>query len=84
MPFEQDTAVATATGGFYGNYLQSFRSENGQVLVYLFEQEGWIVAHITRPTGVKIEDITDKYIDPIYDFARERGFEDNVRLVYVE
>jgi hypothetical protein len=84
MPFEQDTAVATATGGLWGNYLRSFRSENGQVLVYLFEQDGWLIAHVTRPTGVKIDEITDRFVNELHQFAREQGFEGKFRIIYVE
>jgi len=84
MPFEQDTATAVATGEHFGKYLQTFRSDNGQVVVYLFEQEGWLIAHVTRPTGLEIEDITDRYITDLWEYAREQGFEGKFRIIHVE
>ena len=84
MPFEQDSSVATATGGLLGSYVGSFRSMTGQVLAYLFEQDGWLIAHITRPTGVKLEELTDPYISELHRFAREQGFEGKFRIIYVE
>ena len=84
MPFEQDTSIATAAGEVWGKYLLTYHSENGQVAAYLFEQDGWLIAHITRPTGMKIEEVTDRYVNELHQFAREKGFEGKFRVIYVE
>jgi hypothetical protein len=84
MPFEQDTATAVATGEYFGRYVRTFRSDREQVVAHLFEQDGWLIAHIMRPTGLEIEDITDRYITDLWEFARQQGFEHRFRIVYVE
>jgi hypothetical protein len=84
MPFEHNEATASAIGEHFGKYLDEYHSDGGQVVAYLFEQEGWLIAHVTRPTGVEIDRITDRYVNDLYEFARERGFEDKFRMVYAE
>jgi hypothetical protein len=84
MPFEHNEVTAGAVGQYFGRYVDEYRSDGGQVVAYLFEQDGWLVAHITRPTGVEIEEITDRYVTDLYAFAQEHGFEDRFRMVYAE
>jgi hypothetical protein len=84
MPFEQETSVGVATGDHFGKYVQTFRSNTGQVVAYFFEQEGWLIAHITRPTGLEIEDVTDPYVTELHQFAKEQGFDNKFRMIYVE
>jgi hypothetical protein len=84
MPFQHNEATAGAVGEHFGKYVDEYHSDGGQVVAYLFEQDGWLIAHVTRPTGVKLEEITDRYVDDLYRFARERGFEAKFRMIYVE
>ena len=50
MPFQQDVAYADEVGESYGKYHSTFRSETGQVLALLFEQNGRLVAHVFIPS----------------------------------
>ena len=50
MPFQQDVAFADEVGQTYGNYHSTFRSQTGQVLAQLFEQNGRLIASVpSRP-----------------------------------
>lgn len=84
MPFEHNEATAGAVGECFGKYLDEYHSDGGQVVSYLFEQDGWLIAHVTRPTGVKLEEVTDRYVNELHQFAREKGFEGKFRIIYVE
>jgi hypothetical protein len=84
MPFEQDAAIGVATGDHFGKYLNTFRSDGGQIVAYLFEQDGWLVAHVTRPTGLEVEDITDRYVSELHQYAKDQGFDGKFRIIYVE
>lgn len=84
MPFEHNEATASAIGEHFGKYLDEYHSDGGQVVAYLFEQDGGLIAHITRPTGVEIEKITDRYVNDIYAFAQEHGFEGKLQMIYAE
>lgn len=84
MPFQQDETVAKAVAGIFGDYRTTFRSENGEVLAHVFEQGGWLVAHVSMPTGLEVYEITDSYLAELEQFAQEQGFEDRFRIVYAE
>lgn len=82
MPFQQDIAFADEVGQTYGTYHSTFRSQNGQVLALLFEQKGRLIAHVSFPTGLKPEDVTDAYIGELNDYATQHGFTGKLRIIY--
>jgi hypothetical protein len=84
MPFQQDAAVAEAAGELYGNYLATFLSGQGQIVAHLFQQGDWLVAHVSTPTGLEYDEITDPYLEELRRFARDRGYEGKLRIVYAE
>ena len=84
MPFQQDVAFADEVGQVYGKYHSTFRSQTGQVLAQLFEQNGRLVAHVSFPTGLKPEDVTDAYIGELNRYAADHGFTGKLRIIYSE
>ena len=60
-------------GRVFGEYIRSFRSANGQVEALLFKQGGWLIAHISRPTGLEIDKITDPYLSELQQFGANRA-----------
>jgi hypothetical protein len=84
MSFQRDVAFADDVGQTYGEYCSTFHSETGQVLAYLFKQNGGLVAHVLFPTGLKPEDVTDPYASELHEYAREQGFENKLRIIYSE
>ena len=84
MPFQQDVAFADEVGQTYGNYHSTFRSQTGQVLAQLFEQNGRLIAHVSFPTDLKPEEVTDAYVGELNRYATEHGFTGKLKLIYSE
>ncbi len=84
MPFQQDTAFADEISRAYGKYHSTFRSQTDQVLAQLFEKNGWLVAHVSFPTGLKPEEVTDTYVGDLNRCAADHGFAGKLRLIYSE
>jgi hypothetical protein len=84
MPFQQDVAYADEVGETYGKYYSTFRSQTGQVLAQLFTRNGWLVAHVSFPTGLKAEHVTDAYWGELNRYAAESGFAGKLRIIYSE
>lgn len=84
MPFEQDVVFADEIGQRYGRYHSTFHSQTGQVLAQLFEQNGRLVAHVSFPTDLKPEEVTDAYASELNRYAKEHGFEGKMRMIYAE
>jgi hypothetical protein len=84
MPFQQDVAFADEVGQYYGKYHSTFDSATGQVRALIFEQNGHLVAHVSFPTGLKPEKVTDAYASELYRYAKDIGFEDKLRIIYSE
>ena len=84
MRFQQDVAFAEEVGQFYGEYQDTFHSDTGQVRADIFKQNGHLVAHVSFPSGLKPEDVTDAYSGELYRYAKEHGFEGKLRIIYSE
>jgi len=82
MPFLRDVTYADEVGQIYGTYHSTFRSQSGQVLALLFERNGWLVAHVSFPTGLKPEDVTDAYAGELSRHAADHGFGGRLRIIY--
>jgi hypothetical protein len=82
MPFQTDTQTPTVFGDLYGEYIESFLSEHGQVRADIFRQGQWLVARVSFPTGLRPYEVTDRYVSELHAFARQRGFDDRLRLIY--
>ncbi|MGD1100466.1 MAG: hypothetical protein ABSA59_00235 [Terriglobia bacterium] len=84
MPFQQDVAFADEVGQFYGKYLSTFHSDTDQVRADIFKQNGQLVVHVSFPTGLKPEEVTEAYVSELYGYAKEYGFEGKLRIIYSE
>jgi hypothetical protein len=84
MPFQQDVEFAGEVWQTYGKYHSTFRSQTGQVLAQLFAENGRLVAHVSFPTGLKPEDVTDAYVGELNRYAAEHGFAGKLRIIYSE
>lgn len=82
MPFEQNLVLDEKAEQFYGKYITTFHSANGEVLAHLFEKGGQMIAHVQWPTGLRESEITDTYWDEIHQFAKDHGFEGKLRVIY--
>ena len=81
MPFAQDKAFADEVKGFFGQYHSTFRSENGQVIAQLFEQDGWLVAHVSFTTGYDAATVTDPFWGELNRYAKQQGFEGKLKTL---
>ena len=84
MRFKHDVAFADEIGQTYGKYHSTFRVRTDQVLARLFEQNGRLVAHVSFPSGLKPEDVTDAYVGELNRYAAEHGFTGKLKLIYSE
>jgi hypothetical protein len=84
MPFESEPDPDARFGPYFGRYLKTFQSVRGQVLAHLFDQDGWLVAHVSMPTGLGVDKITDPYLDDLHQFAREADYGRKFRITYDE
>jgi hypothetical protein len=80
MGFFQDDRLSQLTG--FGDYVTSFESDHGQVRVDIYRLGGDVVAYVSRPYGVSPEDVTDPWLAPVKEKAKEVGARDQVRLIY--
>lgn len=77
-----DIAALPALGWAYGEYLGTFTSEHGQVRADLYRKEDQLEAHLSFPTGLSGSTVTDPYVDELWDYAHEHGFEERIELIY--
>jgi hypothetical protein len=83
MSFEREAALEDETAQrIYGEYVSTFRSQNKQVLAQLFKRDDQLVAHVSFPTGLKPEKVTDAYISDLNKFANGRGFTGRLKIIY--
>lgn len=60
----------------YGEYVTSFISENGEVIIDFFQDpRRGFTAWIRFKNRMKYEDVTDEWIDEMHDIARRHGHE---------
>jgi hypothetical protein len=84
MPFAIDAKLRDDVGTTFGDYLSTFKSANGQVRADIFSRGDRLEAHVTFPTGLETETVTDKYVSELWTFAGERGFANRIRLILSE
>ncbi|MDQ2687407.1 MAG: hypothetical protein M3Y28_06025 [Armatimonadota bacterium] len=82
MSFQTDATLAENVGTSYGDYMSTFESEHRQVRADLFKQGSWLVAHVSFPTGLDVESVTDAYLSTLQSYAKEHGFERKYRLLF--
>ena len=82
MPFKTDVAYADEVYGVYGRYHSTFHSQTDQVLALLFEQNGLLVAHVSFPSGLDPEYVTDAYFAELSRYAADHGFGGRLRVIY--
>lgn len=66
----------------FGEYLTTFTSRTGQVRADLFRVGQIVNAHVSFPTGMDATSVTDPYLSELRAYARQNGFEGQLRLVY--
>ena len=82
MPFETDERMTAADiGDVFGQYVTTFKSNQGQVRADLFRRGKVLEAHVSFPTGQDAISVTDPYVSALWDYAREQGFPDHFRLI---
>ena len=84
MPFQRDLVLDEEAEKFFGEYMETFHSEKGQVIAHLFRKDDWLIAHVQMPTGLRVHEITDPYLTDLQTFAADRGFGDKLRIIYAE
>jgi hypothetical protein len=82
MPFQTDTTLAAEAGRFFGDYQGTFFSENGEVRADLFRLGDRLEAHVSFPTGLDAGRVTDRYVSDLSAYAREKGFEGRLHLIF--
>jgi len=82
MPFQKDERYAAEIGGVFGEYLTTFISEpGGQVRADIFQKKRRVVAHVSFPTGMAASDVTEPYVSPLWEYARQNGVADQFQLI---
>lgn len=81
MPITKDEAFAKEVGSFYGEYLGTLTSPNGQVRADVFKDGGVMVAHVSFTAGLTPQTVTDPYLGDLKRFADQQGYSDRLRLV---
>ncbi len=69
MPFQTDTRLATEVGRIFGDYLDTFFSEHGEVRADLFRLGDQVEAHVSFPTGLDAGRVTDRYMGDLWTYA---------------
>jgi hypothetical protein len=82
MAFQRDEKYAAEVGAVFGEYLTTFVSQpGGQVRADLFREKRRVVAHVSFPTGIEASEVTEPYVSPLWQYARENGVADQFQLV---
>ncbi len=82
MPFQRDEECAAEVGDAFGEYLTTFFSQPvGQVRADIFQEKKRVVAHVSFPTGIAASEVTDPYMNPLWDYARKHGVDDKFQLI---
>jgi hypothetical protein len=81
MPFEKDLRLASDSRRTFGEYLDSFMSRNGQVRADLFRRGSIVVAHVSFPTGLEPNLVTDPYVSDLWKYANQHGFAEQFKVV---
>ena len=81
MAFQKDQAFAAEPPGQFGEYVDTFVSQTGQVRADLFRVRRTVIAHVWFPTGLEPDKVTDPYVGELWGYAREHGFADHFRVV---
>jgi hypothetical protein len=77
-----DKEFEKKVGHFYGRYLGTFYSDQGQVRADLFEEGVDINAYISFPTGQDMLNVQDRYVTPLREYADRQGFADRFHLIF--
>ena len=81
MPFVNDAAFAAEVGTAFGEYLTTYTSLTGQVRADLFRSKDRLEAHVTFPTDLDPDRETDRYVTDLWEYARDHGYGDRIRLI---
>lgn len=82
MPFQRDERYAAEIGNRFGEYLTTYVSQPaGQVRAYIFQNRGQVIAHVSFPKGVPATDVTEPFMNQLWNYARENKIEDKFHLV---
>lgn len=84
MTFNHDPAYAAEVGTVYGEYKDTYSSDNNQVSAILFASGNQLTAYISFTPGYSFENVTDKYLGDLKTYADKKGFGDNLVVKYSE
>lgn len=82
MAFQNDDRLAAGEAEMFGEYLTTFLSNTGQVRADIFRAGRIVIAHVCFPTSANEWDVTDPYVDDLWQYARGEGFADQFKLIY--
>lgn len=66
----------------FGEYLSTFLSEHGQVRADLFRRGDRLDVHISYPTELHPDTVSDRYAAELVEFAHSNGFDDNMQWYF--
>lgn len=81
MPFQTDAELGTEFGRMFGDYLETFVSEHGQVRADIFRRGDRLEAHVSFSTGIDARTVTDRYVSELAKYASEHGYGDRLRMI---
>lgn len=84
MAFQTDQQLAEGAAKEFGSYLTTFVSERGHVRADFFRRGKGVTAYVSFPTGLDAGSAGDPYYSNLWNYAREQGFPDQFRVVYIE
>ena len=82
MAFQHDAAFAAEVKKFFGDYIGTFESEHRQIRADMFKNGGLLEAHVSFPTGLSAERVTDRYLGELTAIATKHGFPEKLRIIY--
>ncbi len=82
MQLTHDEELEKEAGPYYGKYLGTFFSAQGQVRADLFDNGVHVIAYISFPTGRDLKNVKDRYVAILRDFAASQGFGERFHLIF--
>ena len=82
MAFQRDEKVGAEFERVFGEYLTTFISEPlGEVRADVFRNGKRVEAHVSFSTGVLASNVNERYVSPLWDYARQEGVADSFHLI---
>lgn len=82
MSFQHDAAFAAEVKTYFGDYIGTFESDQRQVRADVFRNGELLEAHVSFPTGLSAERVTDRYMSELKAIAIKCGLYEKFRIIY--